>query len=67
MSSCPVSLVSFVHESSELACKFSSSDQYKSYSDLKQTKKTHFLKNMVRIFMNLALINLCSARDYATE
>lgn len=40
MSSCPVSLVSFVHESSELACKFSSSDQYKSYSELKQTKKT---------------------------
>lgn len=37
MSSCPVS---FGHASPELACKFYSSDQYRSYSDLKT--KTSF-------------------------
>jgi len=60
MSSCPVS---FGHASPELACKFYSSDQYRSYSDLK-TKKL-LLKDMVITFMNL--INMCSARDCATE
>lgn len=65
ISSCPVSPVSLFMKVQNWPVSLAQVIRTKVALTLKT--KNQFLKNMVRIFMNLALINLCSARDYATE